>query len=116
MSIQIVGDADGIKLWNMMASSDDKTEQEYFNLLNNAAAKYGKVWFSDSVTQKLTRKNQTMWKMEWNNNDSQWEVSLFHIPEGVKKVNERISSFGKDPIEEIEIELDLEDILVEEQL
>ncbi|KKL58399.1 hypothetical protein LCGC14_2225740 [marine sediment metagenome] len=95
----MIGDADGVKLWNMIATSNDAGEKEYFISLNNAASKYGVAWFYDSVTQRNTKMNQTSWKMEWDNKTSQWKISLFHIPEGVKKVSERIASFGQKPVE-----------------
>ncbi len=96
---KMVGDADGIKLWNIMAASDDDGEKECFISLNNSAVKYGIVWFNDIITQRNMKMNQTSWKMEWDNKESQWKVSLFHIPEGVNKVSDRIASFGQEPKE-----------------
>jgi hypothetical protein len=87
----IIGDAAGVKLWNMMASSDNAVEQEYFQRLSSAATQTGRVFFSDFVTQLETKQNQTTWKLEWNGKD--WEISLFHIPDDVEKISDRISNY-----------------------
>jgi hypothetical protein len=88
---RITGDPDGIKLWNMMSKSDNPAEQEFFQRLNAVAPQAGRVFFSDFVTQLETNQNQTTWKLEWNGEN--WEIALFHIPEGVNKVSDRIKNY-----------------------
>lgn len=100
----LVGDKNGIELWELMNKSNDPEEQQYLIDLNNAATKYGVIWFKDSVTQRNTGKNQTIWRMEWNG--KQWEVSKFMTPKGASDVTPRMK-----PQEEVIIELDLSDIL-----
>ena len=79
---KLVGNPNGIKLWNMMSESEDASEQEYFNRLNHAATKHGVVWFTDTVEQKRTGKNQTFFQLTWYDDKKEWEVSLFLVPEG----------------------------------
>ena len=89
---RVIGDPDGIKLWSIMSKSDDSSEQEIFKRLNSVAPLSGRVFFSDIVTQRELNSNQTIWKLEWNGKS--WEISLFHIPDGAKRVSDRVANFG----------------------
>jgi hypothetical protein len=102
--ITMVGDENGIALWNLMASTNDRFEKEYFTNLNKAASKFGSVWFTDFVTQRKDRRNQTVWHLAWSG--EQWKVSCFHVPEGVEKVSARIKG------EEELVELDIDDLIM----
>lgn len=104
--VTITGDPVGIKLWNLIAASTDPEEARYREQLNGAAMTYGKVYFTDLVTQREEQRNQTSWCMEWLPHKSTWRVSLFMVPEGTEKANNRL----KDPEELIEIEEGWEDI------
>lgn len=77
--VGMVGDRNGIELWTRLVSSTDEYEASYARGVSAAAQKYGKVWFSDCIAQRMTGANQPTFQMTWNNN--QWEVSLFIIPE-----------------------------------
>lgn len=81
----MAGDSEGIKLIGLMAQSQDELEKEYFNRINQAATKYGQVWFTDTVAQKKTGKNQAIFYMVWEAQDQKWNVSLFMLPEGASK-------------------------------
>lgn len=104
----MIGEANGIKLWNLMSTSDDAGEQSYFRSVQAAASKYGRVWFSDIVTQRETGKNQVIWEMNWDGNQSNWVVTKFHVCEGASEITPRMIA---DDVEEI-VELDINDILV----
>jgi len=109
----MVGNENGIALWSLMSSTDDELEKEYFVRLNDAASKFGTVWFTDTITQRETKKNQTTWQLTWLADRSVWEISKFHIPEGVKEASSRIEQYRNQP-EEI-IELSLEDLIIDEE-
>ena len=96
----IEGHEAGVRLWNLMAGTQDAEERGYFNRLSQAATQYGQVWFTDSITQKETRRNQTVWFMFWDVNKAKWIVNLFLVPEGADEVNDRLLP-----------EIELEDIL-----
>jgi len=81
----IIGDEEGIKLWNLMANSTDPEEQGYFKRLSMAATKFGSVWFSDVIAQRNARRNQSFFSLKWEADKKQWKVALFHIPEGAEK-------------------------------
>jgi hypothetical protein len=103
--VKFVGDPDGIALWYLMNSSTDKIEQEYIKSVAAAAIKYGKVYFTDIVTQRESKmNNQTTWMMIWDENKIEWNISLFHIPNGAPRRSKRLSS---EPIE-----LSVDDIIV----
>jgi hypothetical protein len=87
----VVGDADGIRLWTLMASTTDAREQDYFRRLQTAASQYGEVYFSDLLTQIETGKNQTTWRMHWVADQNNWNVVVFHVPMGQPKLNERLT-------------------------
>lgn len=108
-SVKIVGDESGIALWNLMAFTNDEIERAYFTRLNDAAAKFGSIWFTDTVTQRTSNSNQTTWGMKWDG--EQWKISLFHIPEGAEKVTARIK--GEEPEVEL-VELDIDDLILVE--
>ncbi len=108
----IVGNRNGVALWNLMAASDDELEQDYFARLNAAASKFGTVWFNDIVTQRNTRNNQTVWQLTWHADKSHWEITKFHTPEGAQESTDRIDQFRFDT-EEV-IELGIDDIIAEE--
>lgn len=109
INVNMIGDKNGIALWNLMASTDDDLEREYFTRLNGAASKFGSVWFTDIVTQRENKNNQTIWSMKWDG--KQWEISRFYVPKGIEVVTERIR--GAQAEEEL-IELDNNDILADE--
>lgn len=98
--INMVGDEYGIRLWELMSKSADTEEQAYFQRLNTAASQYGKVYFTDVVTQRETKKNQTTWELIWDGTNSRWNVSAFLIPSGVDKISDRL----KDDVVEIEVD------------
>lgn len=108
---RIYGDENGIALWNLMATSNNRLEQEYFTRLNLAASTYGTIWFSDLITQTETKLNQTTWQMTWHADQFDWEVTKFHVPEGAEIATERVRRFR---IENEIIELDADDIIIEE--
>ena len=85
----ITGDPDGIKLWNLLSSSNDKIERDYVEQIRKVASKHGTVWFTDIVAQKKEKRNQTTWQMSWNKGQAKWVISLFYIPEGVQKIADR---------------------------
>lgn len=87
----VIGDTDGIKLWTLMAGSQDAREQQYFRQLQTAASQWGEVYFSDLLTQISTEKNQTTWRMYWDAPQNSWNVVLFHIPEGAERVSPRVT-------------------------
>lgn len=92
-SPKIIGDQDGIDLWNLMFSSADTAERAYVVSVSNAASQHGIVWFTDIVTQYSKKlNNQAIWRMEWNGNNNQWEINLFHLPEGASKRSPRLSA------------------------
>lgn len=103
----MIGNKNGIKLWNMMSTSDDPDEQSNFQRLNAAATKYGQVWFCDIVTQRETGKNQVVWHLLWNAVKSIWEVSKFHAPVDAKEITPRM-----EESEEI-IEIDVNDLILD---
>ncbi len=86
----IIGNANGIKLWELMSNTQDKSEAEYFKMLSVAASKYGKVFFVDSVTERNTKENQVTWSMVWDPSKSVWEVSKFHVPRGAVEATDRL--------------------------
>ena len=82
----IIGDENGISLWNKMAVSPFPEEISYFNSLSAAAQQYGKIYFYDCVTQAQQRLiNQARYCMEWDGNN--WNVSLFLLPENAKIIS-----------------------------
>jgi hypothetical protein len=90
---KIVGDQDGIDLWNLIYNTTDALEKAYCDSINNAATKFGLVWFTDTVTQRSKKlNNQAVWRMEWNGKDNQWEINLFHLPEGASKRSPRLET------------------------
>ena len=105
----IIGNKSGVALWNMMSASEDEFEKQYFKRINAAATKFGKVWFTDTVTQRETRKNQTVWQMTWLSSKSVWEVTRFHVPSEAKEVTDRIIDYLY-PKEQV-IELTAADII-----
>jgi hypothetical protein len=96
----IAGHEVGVRLWNLMAATQDAEEREYFNRLSQAATKYAQVWFTDSITQRETRRNQAIWFMSWDANTAKWNVNLFMVPEGASEMTDRLLP-----------EIELEDIL-----
>ncbi|KKM66240.1 hypothetical protein LCGC14_1483220 [marine sediment metagenome] len=106
-NINIIGDKNGIILWNLMASTDDELEREYFTRLNGAASKFGSIWFTDIITQRKSKNNQTIWNMKWDG--TQWEISRFYVPKRAKEVTARIRGAQ---LEEELIELDTDDVLL----
>lgn len=102
----LMGDENGIRLWNKMASSVDNEERQYFQRLTDAAQKYGKIYFSDYSEQQKTKNNQALYSMIWNGND--WVISLFLIPEGAN-----ILTYNNDDMWE---EIDPNDIIIEEAI
>lgn len=93
----IKGNPEGIKLWNLMASSEDPEEQKYFSRLQTAASKFGSVWFTDIITQRNTSRNQTFFSLKWDEKDKLWNVSLFHVPEGAsKQIEDRVVDEWED--------------------
>lgn len=107
----MIGNETGVALWNLMVNTEDELEKAYFARLNTAASQFGTVWFSDTVTQRETKKNQTVWQLTWHADKSEWEVTRFHIPDDVKESTQRIDQF-KYNTEEV-IELSLDDILID---
>ena len=97
----ITGNHNGIVLWNMMFSSNDSDEAAYFNRLTLAATKYNKVWFVDSVTERLTGDNQVIWCMAWNG--TTWEITKFHTPRGAFEVTDRMLKFSTPAVTEISV-------------
>lgn len=81
----LVGDKNGISLWNKMVSSVNPEEQQYLQRLNDAAQKYGKIYFSDYVEQIKTKHNQATYSMVWDG--SQWKIDLFLLPEGAQVID-----------------------------
>jgi len=81
----MTGDENGISLWNKMNASVDTEEVSFLNSLNGAAQQYGKIYFYDCVKQRQSRKNEAKYCMEWNG--SNWNVSLFLLPEGAQIIN-----------------------------
>lgn len=110
-NIEIIGDSDGIALWNMMSESEDDVERAYFARICEAASKYGTAWFTDSVTQRETWRSQTLWQIVWNNKESKWEISHFCTPNGKPKTTKRIDDFKE---EQEMIELDIADLILQE--
>lgn len=106
----IVGNENGIKLWNLMSVSTDKDEKAFFTRLNAAAPKYGKVYFTDCVTQRETKKNQVTWLLFWNGTKIQWEVSNFLTPHGASEITERMKEPKIKDVNEI-VEIDIDDII-----
>ena len=96
----MTGDTNGVNLWNRMATTKDELEASYTRSVQNAAQKYGKVWFSDSVAQRYTGANQPMYQMTWDPNAYQWIVTLFLTPETTP------ISPPKVKYDEVEIEVD----------
>lgn len=86
----IEGNEGGIRLWNLMASTQDPEERAYYERLSQSATKYGQVWFTDCITQRETRQNQTVWHMTWNTNTAKWNISLFLVPEGAAELSDRL--------------------------
>ena len=99
----IIGDNDGIELWNRLGSSKNKKEINYFLSLSRAASKFGKIWFSDITRQEFTRANQTIYQLAWNARNNEWNISLFHKSDGIPI-----------PQKNEPIELDYDDIIIEE--
>lgn len=97
----VIGDKDGVRLWNLMSQTEDPVEREYFNRISRAATEYGSVWFTDIVTQRETKRNQTFFFMNWAPDKNKWEVSLFMIPEGANK-NTRDTADEDEGWEEID--------------
>jgi len=105
--VTISGDDLGIKLWNLISESTDPEEMRYRELLNKAAVTYGKICFTDLITQREERRNQTSWWLEWVPAKSTWKVSLFMVPEGATRGSKRLL----DPVDTIDIDdTDWEDI------
>ena len=107
----MVGNENGIALWNLMAMSNYQEEKDYFVRLNVAASKFGTVWFTDIITQQENKNNQTTWQLSWNHDNNNWNISNFHTPEYAKEVTQRIKDFRYKEIAVIEI--DVNDILTE---
>jgi len=103
MTEQLVGDKDGIALWNKLGTSKNSKEIAYFNSVSDAATKYMKVWFTNIVLQEFTCANQPIYQLTWDANNGKWIISLFHIPDGVP-IRKTIKS----------IELDYDNIFIEE--
>lgn len=101
--VEIVGDKDGIDLWNKLGTSKSQKEAEYFKSLSDAAVKYLKIWFTNIVMQEFTCANQPIYQLTWDAKNNKWTVSLFHKPDGI-------------PIRRVvkPIELDYSDIIIEE--
>jgi len=104
---KIVGDQDGIDLWNLMAASTDSIEHAYAISISNAASKFGLAWFTDIVTQRTKKlNNQACWRIEWNGKGSQWEIALFHLPEGAIKRSQRLGAIKTGEPEWIDVSVD----------
>jgi len=88
----ITGNKNGIKLWEMMAASTDEEEKSYFSRLNGIASQYGKIYFTDYITQRETKRNQVIWCMLWNVKENQWEVSNLITPVGASEITKRMKS------------------------
>jgi hypothetical protein len=101
--VDIIGDKDGIALWNKLGTSKNSKEIEYFKRLSDAAVKYMKIWFSDIVMQEFTRANQSVYQLTWEANNNRWAVTLFHKTDGIPL-----------PRADRPIELDYKDIIIEE--
>lgn len=82
---KMVGDTEGIKLWNLMSSSIDKAEKEYFKRLNIVATKFGSVWFTDIIEERESSHSQAIFFLKWESDKTQWKISLFIIPKGATK-------------------------------
>jgi len=95
----ITGDSFGVALWNLMAQSNDDGEKLYFSTLSEAATQYGKVWFTDIVTRRETKENQTTFQMEWDVGNDQWVVDVFVVPIGADTSTERISKYTNDHVD-----------------
>ena len=105
---KLKGDLNAIKLWYLMASSNDEKEKEYMTKLNSAALQYGKVWFTDIITERETGEAQTTWMMEWRPDSYEWEFSKFLQPSGAEEVTDRIKKFE---ISEEVNEIDTDDLV-----
>lgn len=81
----MIGDPEGIKLWNLMSHTEDPSERKYFERINRAATEYGSVWFTDIIAQRETKRNQAFFYMNYSQKQNAWEISLFMVPEGAKK-------------------------------
>jgi len=88
--VEIKGHEAGVRLWNLMASSTDAEEQAYYKRLASAASQFGRVWFTDSVTQRETKKNQTIWSMEWHAQNAVWIVDKFLVPDKATEISPRL--------------------------
>lgn len=101
--MNIIGHDAGIRLWNLMSSSTDPEEMRYFSRIYSVVQSSGKAWFTDIITQRQERRNQTNWLIEWDYNKSQWVISLFLVPSDVKEVSDRLLP-----------EIDLDDIVIDD--
>lgn len=112
----IIGDSEGVKLWDMMSRTTDPSEKEYFERLSRAASNHGVVWFTDIVAERHSGK-QPFFQLSWEQKNNQWRVSLFMIPEGATKdIDERHSEEINRNIDDCE-EVDPEFVeMVEESL
>jgi hypothetical protein len=88
----IMGDENGIKLWTLICTSKDAREIAYCKQLQSAATQYGKVYFTDFLTQLEQKKNQTIWQMTWHASKNSWVITHFQTPEGADRVTSRITN------------------------
>jgi len=93
-----------------MAASQDAEEYATFVRLSTAANKYGKIWFTDVVTQRETKQNQVMWMMVWNAIKAQWEVSNFLTPAGALEITKRMRQPVIEQTDEV-IEINIDDLV-----
>lgn len=100
---KLYGDETGILLWEMMMTSIDKGEKEYFQRIASAASKYRVAYFTDIITQRETCKCEPMWQISWNQERQQWKISSFSTPHGSNGSTARIDA-EKNKVMEVEIE------------
>jgi len=94
----IIGDPNGMALWNLMSQSQDEYEKDRYNTLINAATKFKSIWFTDVVTQRLTKNAQTVWGMRWDDVNQYWNITKLHIPDGAPEVSDRINVYKNGSI------------------
>lgn len=78
---EMIGNEEGISVWNKLGTTLDEYTQSYFNTLRENAQKYRKVYFSDVVEQrKKVLNNQKVFVLEYSVPLNRWEIQLFHKP------------------------------------
>jgi len=88
----IVGDTDGIRLWEFIGQSADPIDKENVELTNAVAERTGSVHFTDTVARNVCGKAQAWWHMLWVPADGQWHISCIYTPKGTSKLNERVTA------------------------